>query len=60
MLWIALLSEIIFKRETVGFGDVKLIVLIRAFSIFSLFGGCYKIKIIKFKSFVDKNLQKKI
>jgi leader peptidase (prepilin peptidase)/N-methyltransferase len=44
LLWIAIVSEIIFKKETIGFGDVKLIGCIGAFSgtncaIFSIFGG---------------------
>ncbi|MDR1458426.1 MAG: prepilin peptidase [Puniceicoccales bacterium] len=44
LLWMAVVSEILLKKETIGFGDVKLIGCIGAFSgtncaIFSIFGG---------------------
>jgi leader peptidase (prepilin peptidase)/N-methyltransferase len=44
LLWIAIISEFILKKETIGFGDVKLMGCIGAFSgtncaIFSIFGG---------------------
>jgi leader peptidase (prepilin peptidase)/N-methyltransferase len=44
ILWIALVSEVILKKETMGFGDVKLLGAIGTFlgwqgAVFSLFGG---------------------
>ncbi|MDE6576251.1 MAG: prepilin peptidase [Opitutales bacterium] len=44
LLWIAILSELILKKETVGFGDIKLMGCIGAFletngAIFAIFGG---------------------
>jgi leader peptidase (prepilin peptidase)/N-methyltransferase len=45
MLWIAVLGEVAFKREAVGFGDIKLMGMVGAFvgckgSVFAIFGGC--------------------
>lgn len=44
VLWIALLAEVFTKRESIGFGDVKLVGMIGAFcgakaTLFTLFGG---------------------
>ena len=44
ILWLALLSEVVLRKETMGFGDVKLLGAIGAFlgwqgAVFSLFGG---------------------
>jgi leader peptidase (prepilin peptidase)/N-methyltransferase len=44
VLWIALLAEIVLKKEAMGFGDVKLMGSIGAFcgwkgAVFSIFGG---------------------
>ncbi len=44
VLWIALISEIILRKETMGFGDVKFMGAIGAFtgwegSLFAIFGG---------------------
>ncbi|MDR0351722.1 MAG: prepilin peptidase [Puniceicoccales bacterium] len=44
LMWGAMVSEILLRKETIGFGDVKLIGCIGAFSgtncaIFSIFGG---------------------
>lgn len=44
LMWMAIFSEIILKKEAIGFGDVKLMGCIGAFSgtkgaIFSIFGG---------------------
>ena len=44
VLWIALLAEIILKKEAMGFGDVKFVGAIGAFcgwqgAVFSIFGG---------------------
>lgn len=46
LLWIAIITEVIFKKETIGFGDIKLIGCIGAFigtkgAIFSIFGGAF-------------------
>lgn len=44
ILWLALISEVILRKETMGFGDVKLLGAIGTFlgwqgAVFSLFGG---------------------
>jgi leader peptidase (prepilin peptidase)/N-methyltransferase len=44
VLWIALLAEMILKKEAMGFGDVKFVGMIGAFcgwqgAVFSIFGG---------------------
>lgn len=44
VLWIALLAEVLLKKEAMGFGDVKFVGMIGAFcgwqgGVFSLFGG---------------------
>ena len=44
LLWIAIYSELVLQKETIGFGDVKLMGCIGAFigtkgAIFSIFGG---------------------
>lgn len=44
LLWIALVAELLLKKEAMGFGDVKFIGMIGAFcgwqgAVFSLFGG---------------------
>ena len=44
LLWIAVMTEVFFKRETMGMGDIKLMGCIGAFcgwegAVFSIFGG---------------------
>jgi leader peptidase (prepilin peptidase)/N-methyltransferase len=45
MFWIAILGEMAFKKEAVGFGDIKLMGMIGSFirwngCLFAIFGGC--------------------
>jgi leader peptidase (prepilin peptidase)/N-methyltransferase len=45
-LWIAMLGEMVFKREAIGGGDLKLMGMVGSFigckgSAFAIFGGCF-------------------
>jgi leader peptidase (prepilin peptidase)/N-methyltransferase len=53
MIWIATFGEMAFKKDAVGFGDVKLMGMIGAFlqwegCVFAVFGGCVICAIVLF------------
>ena len=63
LLWIALISEAILKKETVGFGDVKLMGCIGSFigckgALFSIFGGSFLGTLLILPFLIWKNKQR--
>ena len=65
ILWIALIGEIIFKKEVMGFGDVKLLGAIGAFcgwkgALFSIFSGALLGCIISIPIFIFHAIKVKL